>query len=37
VAWDGRDTNGHRTAPGLYFARLRTRSDVQEARLVKLQ
>jgi flagellar hook capping protein FlgD len=37
VTWDGRDGGGHRTAPGIYFARLRTRSGVHESRLVKLQ
>jgi hypothetical protein len=37
VTWDGRDNGGQRAAPGVYFARLRTRSGTLEARLVKVQ
>jgi hypothetical protein len=37
VEWDGRDNGGRRMAPGVYFARLRTRAGTQEARLVKVQ
>jgi hypothetical protein len=37
VAWDGRDNGGRRMAPGVYLARLRTRSGAEEARLVKVQ
>ena len=37
LTWDGRDNEGRRMAPGVYFARLQTRSGMQQARLVKVQ
>lgn len=37
VTWDGRDNGGRRMAPGVYLARLRTRSGTQETRIVKVQ
>jgi hypothetical protein len=37
IEWDGRDRDGHPTAPGVYFARARTGSDGTTATLVRLR
>jgi hypothetical protein len=36
LAWDGADTNGRRTAPGVYFATLRTTIGRATTRLVRM-
>lgn len=36
LAWDGRDADGHRSPPGLYFVRLETNMGHRTTRLVRL-
>jgi hypothetical protein len=37
LEWDGLDANGHSTAPGIYFASLRSPARVSTVRLVRMR